>query len=145
MQLVNHLGEKFELRIEGKQLDNNKKPIDWWFRSSIIISEKGKKRKTNLKLFTTEDLILLSDWMKEISKGNFEKTIFQFVDGHVWFRIWKKGEERFLRFFIQGDKYRKYRWDWRINEDKEGELLKYIEVLKSINSDFSLKLLSSNK
>lgn len=140
MQLVNHLGEKFELRIEGKQLDDKKKPIDWWFRSSVIITEHGKKRKTNLKFLTTEDLILLSDWMKEISKGNFEKTVFQFVDGHVWFRIWRKGSERFLRFFIQGDKYRKYRWDWRINQDKEGKLLKYIEVLKTTDFDFSMKL-----
>lgn len=145
MQLVNHLGEKFELRIEGKQFDDKKKPIDWWFRSSIIISENGKKRKTNLKLLTNEDLDLLVSWLKAIYAGNFEKTNFQFVDGHVWFRVWKKGKEPFLRFFIQGDTYRKFIWDWRLNADIDKKLLKYIQVLKPINCDFSLKLLSSNK
>lgn len=138
MQLTNHLGEKFELRIFGNQFDASKKPIQWWFRSSIAISENGKIRRTKLKFLTQEDLFLLKKWLEDVYSGNYEKTVFQFVDGHVWFRLWRKGNERFLRFFIQGDYYRKFRWDWRIRLDEKNEMLKYIEEL-------NLNLNSNNK
>lgn len=129
MHLVNHQGEIFKFHIEGKQLDEKKKSIDWWFRGWIVISENGKIRKTNLKLLTQEDLFLLKKWIEDIYSGNYEHTIFQFVDGHVWFRLWKRGKERFIRFFIQGDKYRKFCWDWRINLDENSELIRYVEIL----------------
>ena len=128
MQLKNYLGEQFEIRILGNQFDDSKKQIKWWLRSSIIITENGKIHKTKLKFLTQEDLFLLIKWLKDVYSGNYEKTVFQFVDGHVWFRLWRKGNERFLRFFIQGDYYRKFRWDWRISKDNN-DLLRYIEIL----------------
>lgn len=145
MRLVNHLGETFEIRVLDNITNSMGEKVDWWYRSSIVISECGKKRKTNLKFLTNEDLDLLVSWLKAIYAGNFEKTNFQFVDGHVWFRVWKRGKEPILRFFMQGDKYRKFIWDWRLNTDNDKNLLKYIKVLKPINCDFSLKLLTSNK
>jgi hypothetical protein len=128
MQLKNYLGEQFEIRILGNQFDDSKKQIKWWLRSSIIITENGKIHKTKLKFLTQEDLFLLIKWLKDVYSGNYEKTVFQFVDGHVWFRLWRKGNKRFLRFFIQGDYYRKFRWDWRISKDNN-DLLRYIEIL----------------
>lgn len=128
MQLKNYLGEQFEIRILGNQFDDSKKQIKWWLRSSIIITENGKIHKTKLKFLTQEDLFLLIKWLKDVYSGNYEKTVFQFVDGHVWFRLWRKGNERFLRFFIQGDYYRKFRWDWRISKDNN-DLLRYIEIV----------------
>lgn len=125
MHLKNHLGETFEIRIQGNVIDSAGAPVDWWFNSSVIITESQKKRKTNLKFLCKEDLNLLFVWLKEIYAGNFEKTLFQFVDGHVWFRIWKRGKEPILRLFIQGDKYRKFIWDWRLNSDDEKKLLRY--------------------
>lgn len=129
MRLINHCGETFELRILGNVSDSSGKSVDWWFRSSVIISESGKKRKVNLKFLTTEDLHLFSIWIKDIYNGNFDKTLFQFVDGHVWFRVWKRGQERFIRLFIQGDKYRKFYWDWRLKFDHDKTLLKYTTSL----------------
>lgn len=128
MQLKNYLGEQFEIRILGNQFDDSKKQIKWWLRSSIIITENGKIHKTKLKFLTQEDLFLLIKWLKDVYSGNYEKTVFQFVDGHVWFRLWRKGNERFLRFFIQGDYYRKFRWDCRISKDNN-DLLRYIEIV----------------
>ena len=128
MKLINHIGESFEIKITGNKNVNNV-VVSWWFESLIIITENGKKRKTNLKLLCQEDLNLLFDWLKEIYAGNFEKTLFQFVDGHVWFRIWKKGKEPILRLFIQGDKYRKFIWDWHFNKDTDRKLLKYTYYL----------------
>lgn len=125
MHLKNHLEETFEIRIQGNAIDSFGAPVDWWFNSSVIITESQKKRKTNLKFLCKEDLNLLFVWLKEIYAGNFEKTLFQFVDGHVWFRIWKRGKEPILRLFIQGDKYRKFIWDWRLNSDYEKKLLTY--------------------
>lgn len=129
MHLINDRGEKFELRIESYQFDEFKKPIKWWFRSSITLSENGKLYKTKLDFLTHEDLYLLKLWLEDICSGNHEKTMFQFIDGHVWFRLWKRGKERFIRFFMQKDEYRKYCWDWRIKLDENHELLKYIEKL----------------
>lgn len=129
MKIENHLGETFELRIQGNVIDSSGKPIDWWFQSCIIISESGKKRKTNLKFLTIEDLQFLSSWLQDIYNGQFDKTLFQFVDGHVWFRLWKRGSERFIRFFIQGDKYRKFYWDWRLTKDVDRKLLNYTNYL----------------
>jgi hypothetical protein len=129
MHLENHLGETFEIRIQGNVIDSSGETVDWWFHSSVIITESQKKRKTNLKFLCQEDLNLLFDWLKEIYAGNFEKTLFQFVDGHVWFRIWKKGKDPIVRLFIQGDKYRKFIWDWRLNLDAEKKLLKYSHCL----------------
>jgi hypothetical protein len=129
MRLINHCNETFELRILGKVVDSSGKPVDWWFRSCVIISESGKKRKTNLKFLTIEDLELLRIWIQDIYNGQFEKTLFQFVDGHVWFRLWKRGSERFIRFFIQGDKYRKFYWDWRLTKDVDRKLLNYTNYL----------------
>lgn len=124
MKLINHIGESFEVKITGNKYVNNE-VVSWWFESHIIITENGKKRKTNLKFLCLEDLDLLDCWIKDICKGNFEKTLFQFVDGHVWFRIWKRGKEPILRLFIQGDKYRKFIWDWRLNADIDKKLLRY--------------------
>jgi len=129
MQLINHIGEKFEIRILGKQKLPNNETVEWWYKSTIIITEGGKKRKTNLRFLTREDLFLLSSWIENLMQYDYEKTVFQFVDAHVWFRLWKKGDERFLRFFIQGDKYRKYFWDWRLKLDDDKELLKYTNYL----------------
>jgi hypothetical protein len=131
MELKNHLNEKFELRIFGNQNYIKNETINWWFRSCIIITEKGKKRKTHLKLLTREDLYLLHDWLKQVYSGNYTQTVFEFVDAHVWFSIWKRGRERILRFFIQGDKYRKFYWDWRIKNDADNKLLSYIETIKN--------------
>ena len=79
---------------------------------------------------------LLFVWLKEIYAGNFEKTLFQFVDGHIWFRIWKRGKEPILRLFIQGDKYRKFIWDWRLNSDDEKKLLRYTYHLLNTTKAF---------
>jgi len=129
MHLKNHNGEKFEIRIFGNQLDNLNNTIKWWFRSSIILTENGKRFCTKLDLLTEEDLFLLKRWLEDIYSGNHEKTMFQFVDGHVWFRLWKRGKERFIRFFMQKDEYRKYCWDWRIRLDEKKVFLKSIEYL----------------
>jgi hypothetical protein len=79
MHLENHLGETFEIRIQGNVIDSAGETVDWWFHSSVIITESQKKRKTNLKFLCQEDLNLLFDWLKEIYAGNFDKTLFQFV------------------------------------------------------------------
>ena len=132
MQLINHIGEKFEIRLLGKQKLPNNETVEWWYKSAIIITEGGKKRKTNLKFLTREDLFLLSSWLENLMQYDYEKTVFEFVDAHVWFRLWKKGEERFLRFFIKGDKYRKFCWDWRLNTKNNRLFLNYINCLLTI-------------
>jgi hypothetical protein len=132
MQLTNHIGEKFELRILGKQITPNNETVNWWYKSSIVITEDGKKRKTNLRFLTREDLFLLTSWLENIEQGDYNKTRFEFVDAHVWFRLWQKGKEPFLRFFIQGDKYRKYYWDWRISRNNLIFMKSYITTLKTI-------------
>jgi hypothetical protein len=63
---------------------------------------------------------------------DYEKTVFEFVDAHVWFRLWKKGDERFLRFFIQGDKYRKFYWDWRLTKINLNLFKSYMGALMTI-------------
>jgi len=133
MRLINHNNEQFELRIQGCEFNSNGEKIEWWFKSSVIITTEGIKRKTNLKFLTIEDLDLLIDWIRDISNGNYEKTFFQFVDSHVWFRVWRKGKEPILRFFIQGDKYRKFYWDWRLKLDKDKKFLKYAQALLDSN------------
>ena len=132
MQLINHIGEKFEIRLLEKQKLPNSETVEWWYKSTIIITEGGKKRKTNLKYLTREDLFLLSSWIENLMQYDYEKTVCEFVDAHVWFRLWKKGDERFLRFFIQGDKYRKFYWDWRLNTKNNILLSNYINCLLTI-------------
>lgn len=132
MQLTNHIGEKFEIRILGKKITPNNETVNWWYKSSIVITEDGKKRKTNLRFLTREDLFLLTSWLENIEKGDFNKTRFEFVDAHVWFRLWKRGRVRFLRFFIQGDKYRKFYWDWKISTNNLILMKSYIITLKTI-------------
>ena len=132
MQLINHIGEKFEIRILGKQKLPNNETVEWWYKSTIIITEGGKKRKTNLRFLTREDLFLLISWLENLMQYDYEKTVFEFVDAHVWFRLWKKGDERFLRFFIQGDKYRKFYWDWRMNTKNNILLSNHINCLLTI-------------
>lgn len=132
MRLVNQNKDSFEFRINSCVILPKDVKVNWWFNSKIVITENGRKRTTHLKLLTWEDLERLSIWLKKVYAGNFEQTIFQFVDGHVWFRLWKKGNERIIRFFIKGDKYRKFYWDWRFSKDKEGEFLKYTEALKYV-------------
>ena len=39
MHLKNHLGETFEIRIQGNVIDSSGAPVDWWFNSSVIITE----------------------------------------------------------------------------------------------------------
>jgi len=137
MQLINHIGEKFELRILGNQLDDLNKPITWWYRSYILITQSGKPKKTKLNFLTQEDLFLLNKWLIDIYSGNYETTIFQFVDGHIWFRLWKKGRERFIRFFIQQDQFTKYHWDWRISLDKNNYFSHYVNYLLEFPDFFS--------
>ena len=132
MRIVNHIGESFEIKIQGNVQNSIGEKVDWWYRSCIIITEAGKKHKTHLKFLTREDINLLAIWIEKIYTGNLESKTFQFTDGHVWFKLWKKGKEPILRFFIQGDKYRRFYWGWRIKLDKEQKLLKYTDYLLNI-------------
>ena len=81
MQLINHIGEKFEIRILDKQKLPNNETVEWWYKSTIIITEGGKKRKTNLRFLTREDLFLLSSWLENLMQYNYEKTVFNINAG----------------------------------------------------------------
>lgn len=129
VSIFNAAGEKFEFDIYGNYLDEYNEPISWWFKAEVKITAKGETISSAFELLTNEDLILLQDWIEKIYSGNETKPLFQFVDGHVWFRKWKKCNKPMLRFFIQMDEKTKYYWDWDYKKDVNHKFLGYIRAL----------------
>jgi hypothetical protein len=129
MNICNAAGEQFVLNICGNQLDEHNEPIPWWFKAEVKITVNGETINSELELLTPEDLILLHEWLEKIYSGEETKTIFQFVDGHVWFRKWRICNKPMLRFFIKEDEKTKYYWDWDYIQDVNQVFLSSIRAL----------------
>jgi hypothetical protein len=128
-KIYNSAGQSFQLDIYGNIPDEDGQPIPWWYQSRVIVKFTDQEVSTELELLTTEDLHLLEGWLKQIYEGNTAEPIFQFVDGHVWFKLWKKCNKLVLRFFIQVDEKTKYFWDWDYKKDENQVFLGYVKKL----------------
>jgi hypothetical protein len=124
--IKNQASELFHLNIYGNNCNEVGAPIPWWYKARVTITSATKEITTELELLTTEDLYLLKQWLTQIYEGESTTPIFQFVDGHVWFRLWRKCNTPILRFFIQVDEKTKYHWDWDYRKDKDELLVEYI-------------------
>ena len=124
--IKNHASELFHLNIYGNNCDEVGAPIPWWYKAEITITSANQEITTELELLTTEDLHLLEQWLIQIYAEEPTKPIFQFVDGHIWFSLWRKSNRSILRFFIQVDEKTKYHWDWDYQNDKDRLLLDYV-------------------
>lgn len=129
--ISNHTGEQFALHIYDNYLDQNNILIPWWFKAEVKITVNGETVSSELELLTTEDLILLQEWLEKLYTGKESNILFQFADGHVWFRKWRKCNKPTLMFFIQMDEKTKYYWDWDYKKDENQVFLSYIKALAS--------------
>lgn len=119
MKVVNDNGEQFELRVDGYM--SKFKPDNYfdsnWLRGEIVLTNERAEELISLQFLQVEELIKLKEWISGIDKGDKStRTIFDFIDPNMRFRVWRRGPVRTVRFIYHSENKELYTWEMILNE-----------------------------
>ena len=119
MNILNHKDETFRLIVCDYMLPFN--PDQYfasnWLKGNIEISRKEQTTVIPLEFLQVEELIQLSDWIKQLSnKETRSQTIFYFIDPKMKFRLWKRRRTETMRFIYHSENKDIYSWEIILNE-----------------------------
>ena len=119
MKLTNHQNEVFQLNIDaymfsdrtGSYFESN------WLKGSIEISGKRSIKRIQLEFLQIEELVNLFHWIETLGENKTrEKTIFDFIDPNMRFRVWKRKPVKTIRFIYHSEQKEIYTWEMILNE-----------------------------
>jgi hypothetical protein len=139
MKMLNENGEQFELRVDGymaeytpdKYFESN------WLRGEIVLSNKRVEERVSLQFLQVEELIKLEEWISGIEKGDKStRTIFDFIDPNMRFRLWERGKVESVRFIYHSEKKDIYHWEMLLNEKN---VMNFCEQLEQTIKRFPIR------
>jgi hypothetical protein len=132
MEIINHKNETFKICVcdymkpynPELYFDNN------WLKGEIEISSTDHRNIIQLEFMQVEELIKLAEWIESIVvKGKRDKTVFDFIDPLMRFRLWKKGRNELLKFIYHSENKSIYTWDMIPNEENVQEFKNQVQEL----------------
>ena len=120
MQLINHLGETFELRIEKYHLELSEIEIKLfnsdWLDVEISINNKEGAFSKPLEIFLIEDFERILDWISGIEHKTTKKYLY-FLDTHLVFMRTKRNKVPFIKVIYHLNEIDFVFWDLEINKE----------------------------
>lgn len=129
MEIINHLGDKFEINISNYHYENNhSNQFDSdWLDADLILKNGNETFKINLEFLIIEELEKMVHWLSKILEDKTEKKTLLFVDPNLKFRVMTRSKINVLKVIYEIDEFELAVWELIITKEN---ILSFIDQLR---------------